>query len=133
MHQKPASFLKSIVPLLVVFVVVNILLLFLHHFMNTHQINAWVVFTANDLLFIVSLLSLFLHIQSTQKKSAMRSVNNVMLASVIKLLVLGGAAILYLIASGSNRSIYAILVGLVLYIIYTAIEVSIATKINGKK
>ena len=99
--------------------------------MYAHQIDVWVVFAANCILFVISLLSLALHIQATHKKTPMASVSNVMLVTLMKLLVLGGAAILYLVLAGPGRSVYAVFVGMVLYLIYTFIEVSIAAKING--
>ncbi|MDE3124210.1 MAG: hypothetical protein KGK14_01740 [Bacteroidota bacterium] len=101
--------------------------------MNANHIDVWVVFAANCILFVISILSLALHMQAAHKKTPMASITNVMLVTLIKLFVLGGAAILYLILAGPGRSVYAIFVGMVLYLIYTFLEVSIAAKINGNK
>ncbi len=131
MQQPPFSFSKNILPLFILFVSVNSLLIFFKKMMYTHQIDVWVVFSANCILFVISILSLALHIQAAHKKTPMASVSNVMMVTLMKLLVLGGAAILYLVLAGPNRSVYAVFVGMVLYLMYTFLEVYIAAKING--
>ncbi|RTL48655.1 MAG: hypothetical protein EKK39_12165 [Sphingobacteriales bacterium] len=130
-QQNPVSFSKSILPLFFLFVLVNSLLIFFRKLMYTHQIDVWVIFAANCILFVISILSLALHLQASHKKTPLASVGNVMLVTLMKLLVLGGAAILYLVLAGPNRSVYAVFVGMVLYLVYTFLEVSIAAKING--
>jgi len=127
--QQP-SFARKVLPLFFVFVVVNSFVLYFQQELNDKKIDALVVFTANCLLFVLSALSLAMHIQSMNKKSPNTSVRGIMAVTLIKLMVLGGAAMMYLVIAGSNRSLYAVFVGMFLYLVYTFLEVWIASKNN---
>ncbi|HEX3024073.1 MAG TPA: 7 transmembrane receptor [Chitinophagaceae bacterium] len=98
--------------------------------MDQNKIDPFVVFTANGLLFILSVLSLAMHIKPVDKKNPHAAVRGVMAATLLKLMVLGISAMVYLFAAGENRSIKAIFAGMILYVVYTFIEVSIASKHN---
>jgi len=52
-----------------------------------------------------------------------------MSVTLLKMLVLGGAAVFYLILA-KDRSVYAIVVSMGLYFVYLFVEISIASKIN---
>ncbi len=128
--QQQQSFSKKMLPLFFAFVLVNSLVLFYQKDLNQNNIDALVVFAANGLLFILSVLSLAMHTKPVDKKNPHAVVRAVMLATLLKLMVLGISAMFYLIAAGSNRSIGAIIAGMILYVIYTFIEVRIASKPN---
>ena len=60
-----------------------------------------------------------------------------MLASFIKLIVIAVAVLVYLIKAGNNKSIYAVIAAMVMYILYNVVEVRAAMRLNrhqyGKK
>jgi len=125
-----ARFAKILIPFFAAFVLINsILLIWEQHFINV-KIDPWVVFVANCLLLAISTLNLAMHIKSVNNKNPNVAIRSVMLATLLKLFILVGAALIYLFLAGKDRSTYAILVSMVLYIIYTVMEVRIASKIN---
>ena len=128
--QQQQSFSKKMLPLFFAFVLINSLVLFYQKELNQEKIDALVVFTANGLLFILSVLSLAMHTKSIDKKNPNAAVRGVMAATLLKLMVLSISAIVYLILAGNNRSLKAIFAGMVLYVVYTFIEVGIASKPN---
>lgn len=128
--QQQQSFSKKMLPLFFAFVLVNSLVLFYQKELDQNKIDALVVFTANGLLFILSVLSLAMHTKPVDKKNPHAAVRGIMLATLVKLMVLCISAIVYLLAAGDNRSIRAIIAGMILYVIYTFIEVRIASKPN---
>jgi uncharacterized membrane protein len=127
--QQP-SFAKKMLPLFFLFVLVNSLVLYFQKELDDKKIDALVVFAANCLLFVLSVLSLAMHTKAPDKKNPNAIVRGVMAATLLKMMVLGASALVYLFLSGPNRSINAIFAGLVLYVIYTFIEVGIASKNN---
>ena len=128
--QQQQSFSKKMLPLFFAFVLINSLVLFYQKEMDLDKIDPFVVFAANGLLFILSVLSLAMHSKPVDKKNPHAAVRGVMAATVLKLMVLGISAVVYLFAAGENRSIKAIFAGLILYVIYSFIEVRIASKPN---
>ncbi|HXL58675.1 MAG TPA: hypothetical protein VN958_20575, partial [Chitinophagaceae bacterium] len=57
-------------------------------------------------------------------------VRSVMAATFIKLIVIAGAVIAYLMAAGENKSIYGVIAGIGLYFVYTFIEVKNTSRLN---
>ena len=47
-------------------------------------------------------------------------------------MVIAIAVAIYLVASGEDRSVYAVIASMVLYIVYTIIDVRIASQLNRK-
>jgi len=117
-------------PLFFAFVLINSLVLFYQKNLDQHKIDSLVVFAANTLLFILSVLSLAMHTRSIDKKNPNAAIRGVMAATLLKLMVLTIAALVYLFWAGNNRSLEAIFAGMILYVIYTFIEVRIASKTN---
>ncbi len=129
MQQQP-SFSRKMLPLFFAFVLINSLVLFYQKNLDQHKIDSLVVFAANTLLFILSVLSLAMHTRSIDKKNPNAAIRGVMAATLLKLMVLTIAALVYLFWAGNNRSLEAIFAGMILYVIYTFIEVRIASKTN---
>jgi len=124
------SFPKKIFPLFFIFLLINSLIIYYNKDLYASSIDAWVVFSSNALLFILSVLSLAMHTRSIDKKNPNAAIRAVMGATLMKLFVLTFAALVYLFLAGTNRSLKALFVGMLLYVIYTFIEVRIASKPN---
>ena len=131
--QQDTSFPRKILPLFLVFVIVNSAVLALQAQLNERKIDSLVVFNSNCLLFALSVLTLLMFRRAMNNTNPNVFFRSVMGATMIKLLVLGSAALIYLFMAGHNRSVYAIFVGMFLYIVYTVIEIRIALKLNQKK
>ncbi len=124
------TFSKNIIPLFFLFVLVNAIILWFQNDLPKINIDSMVVYAANVLLFTLSVLSLMMHSKAVDKKNPNAAIRGVMGATVLKLFVLGTAALTYLTLAGTHRSVNAVFVGMILYVFYTFVEVRIATKIN---
>jgi predicted ABC-type exoprotein transport system permease subunit len=97
------------------------------------KVNGYVVIGANALLFATSLLNLFLQWKNLQRGQGGAIIRGVMAGTFLKLFVLAGGAIIYLLAAGANRSVNAVFGGMGLYIVYTWLEVRISLRLNPGK
>ncbi|MBN8838021.1 MAG: hypothetical protein J0I09_12230 [Sphingobacteriia bacterium] len=120
------SLSKKMLPLFFLFITVASLTLYFQDWCSAKGIDPKVVFTANALLYILSTYTLIMHTRSIDKKNPNAALRGVMVATLMKLLILGSAAIIY-IALSKHRSIYAVFVSMGLYFVYTFLEVRIAS------
>lgn len=123
---------SALVPMFVVFLLVNAICIFFADWLDAHEINHVVVGLANCILFIVSLIIYSMHQKSAQNANPHAFVRSVMGGTLIKLFVFAGGALLYLYFAGENKSVYAVVAAMGLYLVYTAIEVGSAMHLNKK-
>ena len=128
--QEQESYFKKTIPLFVCFVIVNCTIIPLKTWLQNHQINADVIIVANFLLFILSSINIALHKKALQNKNPNAAVRSVMGGTLIKLMVISIAILIYLVVAGEKRNSYGIFCGMILYLIYSIIEVRIATKMK---
>jgi hypothetical protein len=122
---------KQTRPLWIVFVLVNGMLALSWKLLPAKNINPWVVFTANALLLGVSLLNIAYHRASLQKKNPQAVLRSVMASTMVKLFVLAALVMIYLLAAGSGRSVYAVILSMGLYIIYSWMETKILLQLKS--
>ena len=77
--------------------------------------------------------SAYLHIKAFYKPNPHAFLRSVLGATVLKLFVIAGAAFVYLLVAGEKKSIYAVLAGMVLYIVYTVVEMRGIVKMNKQE
>ncbi len=133
--QAKQSFAKKIMPLFLVFILVNCLALIFNIQLQKININADVVIGANCILFLISTLSIAMHKNACDKKNPNAIVRTMMAASLLKLMIAAFSIVIYVLIAKEKRNSYGVFCGLGLYIIYTFIEVRIAGKMrndNGK-
>jgi hypothetical protein len=95
-----------------------------------HKIDYRVVIGANVLLFFISVLSFGMIIKALRSGRAQAFQNSLMGGTMLKLFVLGTAALIYLFVAKEHRSIGAVFVAMGLYIVYTILDTGIALKAN---
>lgn len=128
--MQQTSFFKNAIPLFILFIVVNCLILPIRTWLGLYNINPDVVFAANCILFILSCINIALHKNALQNKNPNAVVRSVMGGTLIKLMVISLSILIYLFLAGTKRNSYGIFCGMVLYLIYTFVEVRIATKMK---
>jgi hypothetical protein len=126
------QFGKLLLPSLIVFLFVSSLLLLLPNVWMRLNINYWVVLMGNGILFGLSTLTLYMHINALKNPNPNVFSNSVMGGTMLKLFVLGFTVVIYLLISGKNRSVFAIFICMFLYIIYTVFDVKTALRLNKK-
>jgi len=123
---------KSIAPLLIFFIIVAGFCTLFKTWLNSKGINPAVLGFANILLFILSLAVLSLQKKAMKNPNPQVFIRSIMLGSFIKLIVIAVAVMLYLVIAGEKKSVYAVVASMFLYIVYTAIDVRLASKLNRK-
>ena len=107
---------KPFRPIVYLFILVNLLCVLIAYFFKKQEINPWVVASTNLLLFAISMFSLQQQLKQSKNTNPHAMVRAVMSTVVLKLFVLGSAAIVYLYNAGENKSVNAIFLGMALYI-----------------
>ncbi|HRH60906.1 MAG TPA: hypothetical protein PL045_10075 [Chitinophagaceae bacterium] len=128
MNAKNKKPFKYLVPVFVLFIIINSACLTLRQWLAAKNINADIVLIGNLIIFLLTLLTFFMQASAAKKSNPNVFVRSVMGSSFIKIVVIAGAAITYLISAGENRSVYAVVLCMLLYLAYTFIEVKSAYK-----
>lgn len=124
---------KELLPLIILFIVFNNFFLFGKNFLGRYGLDYLVLIVANSLFFVVSVV-----VYKMQKKAARNTNPNVFVRSVmggtmIKMAVCIVAIAIYAFAFKSSFSKMSVFASMFLYLIYLAVEVRLATKLNKPK
>ncbi len=124
---------KDFIPFILLFIIFNNFFFFGKNWLANYGIDYLVMIIANSLFFIISLMAYLM------QKKAIKNVNpNVFIRSVmggmmIKMIICVIAIAIYVIALEENYSKGSIFASMFLYLIYLAIEVKVASKLNQQK
>jgi hypothetical protein len=123
---------RILTPIFLVFALVNIGVYALKNNLQQIQVHYTVVMAANCIIALLTAIIVLL-----QKKAATNTNPHVFNRSVmggtfIKLMVLGGITVVYLLVAKEQRNIGGIIAGMLLYIVYTVVEVRITLLLNKK-
>ena len=120
-------------PLLIFFIAANALCLCFAKWLDARGIDHIVLIYANLILFVLTLITSFIHIRALNNNNPHAFVRSITVSTFIKLIVIGASVSVYLFTAGENRNIYAIAAAMALYVVYTILEVTSATRMNRKK
>ncbi|CAN5757381.1 hypothetical protein BH10BAC2_BH10BAC2_07650 [soil metagenome] len=123
---------KTIFPLFIFFMIVNGFCTISRTWLTEKGINPVVLGFGNIILFILSLAVFLIQKKAMGNDNPQAFIRAIMLGTFIKLMVIAIAVTVYLVAAGENKSIYALIGSMVLYIVYTVIDVRIASSLNRK-
>ena len=122
-----------VLPLMIAFVIITVFSLGFRVALETGKVNVNVVLGANLILFLFSMFNIYFQSKNIHNPNPNAVIRGVMAGMFLKLFGLAAAAVIYLFAAGSNRSVYAVFAGMGLYIIYTWLEVRISLQLKPKK
>ncbi|NDA62035.1 MAG: hypothetical protein EBX50_08330 [Chitinophagia bacterium] len=117
----------------VAFIVFSVLTVLGWNSLAIRKINPWVILISNGILCLVTLLNIAYHSASLQQSNPQAVLRSVMASTMIKLFVLAASVLIYLLAAGSSRSVYAIILSMGLYIIYSWMETKILLQLKKAK
>jgi high-affinity K+ transport system ATPase subunit B len=132
MKIRPSKLGKLLMPIFALFNVVNIGFLIGADKFDTLKIDHNVVIFGNALLFLLATISLGLHIKAGKKENPNVLVRSVMISTFIKMIVIAVTVLVYVKLMKEEKSTYAVLVTMFLYLIYMFMEVKIALRLNKK-
>lgn len=120
-------------PLLFLFIIINTFLLLMPAFFEKHGINRDVLIITNTLLFVTNFAAFILQRRSLENKNPNVFVRSMMGSMMIKMVVLLGAFLIYVIMFGKTVNKPAIYISLFFYLLYLAVEVMMIMKLNKQK
>ena len=121
---------SAIVRLFIFFLMVNSFCLLFKNWLSSKSIDPVVLGIGNCILFFLSVIIYFMQKKSLKNPNPNVFVRSVMAGTLIKLIVIAGAVISYLLTAGENKSSYAVVAAMGLYFVYTFIEVKTVSKLN---
>ena len=124
---------RQIFPLVFLFIIINTFLLVMPAFFEKHGIDRDVLIITNTLLFLTNFAAFFLQRRALQNKNPNVFVRSMMGSMMIKMVVLLGAFLIYIVMFGKTVNKPAIYISLGLYQLYLAVEVMIVMKLNKQK
>ena len=124
---------NTFLPLLAIFLLVNIVCISSADKLAANKIDAAVVQVANVLLFAVAFISSLMHYRALKSANPHAFVRSVMGATVLKLFTLAGAVLIYVYIKGPAKNVPGIIIGMGLYILYSIVEVAGALRANKEK
>ena len=124
---------RSLLPLIILFVLINLLVIILSPSLKHYHIDANVLLAGNALFFVISIISFFIQRRGLYNKNPHVFVRSVMTGMMLKMVICIIAVIAYVYLSGSAYNKRGIFLALFLYLVYLAAEVYTVMKMNKNK
>jgi len=124
---------KIIFPLLLVFVLINLTLYATREILAQWGIDFKVLFFANDIFFLLNLVTFFMQRNALLNSNPNVFVRSVMGGMLIKMFVTITAVIIYRLTAGNSVSKVSVFSAMFLYLLYLGVEVAVITKLNRQK
>ena len=119
-------------PLILIFVIISSLCIVFKNRLAARNIDADVVLGANLILFIITVITTLMHSKALKNTNPNVFVRSVMGATIIKFFVIAIAVFIYMFLAGEGRSVYAVIVSMGVYVIYTVFELQNVFRLNRK-
>jgi K+-transporting ATPase A subunit len=101
--------------------------------LDSIKVNHSVVIFGNALLFLLAMISLQLHMSASKKENPNVLVRSIMMSTFLKMILIAVSVLIYVKMAKETKSKWAIFVTMFIYLIYMAIELKIALKLNKKQ
>ena len=125
---------SPLVPVVVLFIVLNALFLTGRALLERNGFDQEVLIVGNLVLFAVTLLSFWISLRGVRSDNPNKFVRGAMLNSMLKLLICAIAAFIYIFSFREQVNKPGLFTCIGLYFLYTFFEVSILTRLlKGKK
>jgi hypothetical protein len=129
--KKP--FLTMLALLLMVFATVQAAIYWLTPWMAHNGVDKSVVTVANAGLFFLSLVAALMHLSGSRSKDPFVFYRMMMLATLMKLFLCALAVVVYVYMAGKARNNAGVYAAMVIYALYTIVEVSTALQMSNRK
>jgi len=125
--------LKKFLPVLIAFLLVNLLIFIFKQPLIRTGFTINFLLIANTILFLLSFFGFFIQTRSVNSSNIHAFIRGIYLTLLLKMFVIIGAIVLYIYAMGGVVNEPSLFTAMVLYLLYTSIEVSQLTKIARRK
>ena len=124
---------KQVLPLILIFIFLNTFFLTGKSILEKYGVDRDVLIAANALFFLTNFIAFLLQRRGLQNTNPNVFVRSMMGAMMIKMFVVLGAFLGYVIIIGKSVNKPAIYISIFLYFLYLAVEVAIVMKLNKQK
>ena len=124
---------KIILPLLIIFTLTNLTLFAAREIIAKWGIDFNVLFFANDIFFLLSLVAFFMQRKALKNSNPNVFIRSIMGGMLIKMFVTITAVIVYRLIAGNSVSKVSVFSAMFLYLLYLGVEVAVITKLNRQK
>ncbi|MFM7358731.1 MAG: hypothetical protein ACKO1T_09155 [Sediminibacterium sp.] len=127
------SFLRLISPLLMTAAIIGMLTAIGGGWMVVRKIDPFVVQIANLVLLFTGSINLYFQKTNLQKTNPQAVMRGIIGATMLKMFFLATLVLVYLIAAGEKRSVYAVIFSMGCYIVYSWLETRISLQLKSEK
>jgi hypothetical protein len=121
--MKQARFSGLLIPLtLYIFIPVNLLIVFFNSALRSAGLDPWVLAGGNVLLYVITVLALYLHVQGLSDKNAHAFFRSVYGSMLMRMFICILAVIIYAVVAGDKLNKYSLLICFLFYFIYSFFE-----------
>ncbi len=120
-------------PIIIIFIILTGIILVISTWLDEMNINHQVLLGANTLYFVLAIFTGFMKLNAVKNPNPNVYVRTVSAISFIKLMVVALAAIIYLFTAGEERSPFAVIAAMGIYVFYMVAETRGAMQLNKKK
>jgi len=124
---------KKFIPIIILFVVINLLLLIFKESLIEKGFQLNFVFVANLILFLLSSFGFFIQTKSANSSNINAFIRGVYSSLLMKMFVIVAAIFIYIFVTGGEVNKAAIFASMAIYLLYTSIEVVQLMQIARKK
>ena len=124
---------KQVLPLVLIFIFLNTFFLTGKSIFEKYGVDRDVLIAANALFFLTNFIAFLLQRRGLQNTNPNVFVRSMMGAMMIKMFVVLGVFLAYVIIIGKSVNKPAIYISIFLYFLYLAVEVAIVMKLNKQK
>jgi cytochrome c oxidase assembly factor CtaG len=129
--MKNKAYVRALLPIVALFFITALLILFAAPVLHNRNVDGQVLLIGNNLLFLLTVISYWLHIKSIRTENPHAFVRMVYGSLLVKMVVCMIAALLYgWLSKTVNKG--AIFGCFILYVLYTLLEVKILLKFLKK-
>jgi hypothetical protein len=121
---------RMLIPVFIVFAVLNILIFAFKSYLESKQINISVLLVANAFFMLLSVIVFFLQKKALRNPNPNVFVRSVMSGMMIKMVLCVIAVLIYTLSAGDQFNKRSVFIALFLYLFYLAAEVKSLTKLN---
>ena len=121
---------KELLPFILLFIIFNNFFLFGKAWLAKYGLDHLVLIIANSLFFVISILAYFMQKKALKNSNPNVYVRSVMGGMMIKMAVVILAVMIYVLTNRGSFSKLSVFAAMGLYLIYLAVEVRQATKLN---
>jgi hypothetical protein len=124
---------RLVLPFVFLFILINLVVFIFWDALVLFGLNNYVLLAANGIIFLLSLLVFFIHLQALRNTNPNVFIRSIMTGMLIKMFSCVIVVLVYTVSSGSSFNKKGVFFSMLLYLFYLGAEVYSTTQLNRKK